>query len=166
MPPVAITVTGHVRAPIQDAFRFVTAEDVLPKVLLGYGPVSGVASISGNTGPWDISGSVRTVHLKNGDTAHEEVTDYQAPSYFAYRVSNFSFALKHIATQGRGQWWFTPEDGGTHVKWTYTFTARSAFTQPLLRVFALLLWRGYMQVAMRETKTQLERPRLTVRMTP
>lgn len=162
MPYVAVTVTGRVSAPVQDAFRFVTAEDVLPKVLLGYGPVPGVASTSGNTGPWDVPGSVRTVHLKNGDTAREEVTDYSAPDYFAYRVSDFSFALKHIATQGWGQWWFTPDEGGTHVTWTYTFTARSALTQPLLRMFALLLWRGYMQVAMRETNMHLEGRRAAV----
>lgn len=153
---VAVTVRGRVRAPIQDVFHFVVAEDVLPKVLLGYGPVPGVVATSGNTGPWDVPGSMRTIHLKNGDTAREQVTDFQPPSYFAYRVSDFTFVLKHLATQGRGQWWFTSGEGGTHVKWTYTFMARSAFTQPFLRIFALLLWRGYMRVAIRETKAQLE----------
>lgn len=156
MAHIAVTVTERVRAPVHNVFNFVVAEDVLPKILLGYGPVPGVTATSGNTGPWDVPGSARTVHLKGGDTAKEQVTDFEAPSYFAYRVTDFTFALKHFATQGRGQWWFTPTEGGTQVKWTYTFTARSRLTQPILAVFARLLWRGYMRVAMRETRTQLE----------
>ena len=44
------------------AETFVTAEDVLPKVLTGYGLLPAVVRTSGNTGPWDHPQSVRTVH--------------------------------------------------------------------------------------------------------
>ena len=156
MPHVTITLTDHVRVPVQDVFRFVTAKDVLPKILLGYGPLPGVVSTSGNTGPWHVPGSFRMVHLKNGSSAREELTDYQPPSYFAYQTSDFTSVLKYVVSQGRGQWWFTPDERGTRVKWTYTFTARSRFTRPVLVIFVSLLWRGYMRGAMREIKAQTE----------
>lgn len=59
MPRVTITLTDHVRVSVQDVFRFVTAKDVLPKILLGYGPLPGVVSTSENTGPWHVPGSSR-----------------------------------------------------------------------------------------------------------
>lgn len=156
MPRVTITLTTHVRAPVRDVFRFVTAKDVLPKILLGYGPLPGVASTSENIGAWHLPGSFRMVHLKNGSSAREEVTDYQPFSYFAYRTSDFTSVLKYVVSQGRGQWWFTPDEQATRVKWRYTFTARSRFTQPALTIFVSLLWRGYMRGALREIKAQTE----------
>jgi len=156
MSHVTITLTNQVRAPVQAVFGFVTAKDVLPKILLGYGPLPGVASTSENIGPWHIPGSFRMVYLKNGSSAREELTDYQPFSYFAYRTSDFTSVLKYVVSQGRGQWWFTPDEQATRVKWTYTFTARSRFTQPVLMVFVLLLWRGYMRGALREIKAQTE----------
>lgn len=162
MPRVKITLTDHVRVPVQDVFRFVTAKDVLPKILLGYGPLPGVVSTSENTGPWHVPGSYRMVHLKNGSSAREELTDYQPPTYFAYRTSDFTSVLKYVVSQGRGQWWFSPDEQGTRVKWTYTFTARSRFTQAVLMVFVLLLWRGYMRGALREIKAQTEQQQTVV----
>lgn len=156
MPRVTITLASHVHAPVQDVFKFVTAKDVLPKILLGYGPLPGVVSTSGNTGLWDVPGSFRIVHLKNGSSAREELTDHQPPTYFAYRTSDFNSVLKYVVSQGRGQWWFTPDEQGTRVKWTYTFTARSWLTKPVLIVFVPLLWRGYMRGAMHQIKAQTE----------
>lgn len=156
MPRVTITLTNHVRVPVQDVFQFVTAKDVLPKILLGYGPLPGVASTSRNTGPWHVPGSYRMVHLRNGSSAREELTDYQPPSYFAYRTSDFTSVLKYVVSQGRGQWRFTPDEQGTSIRWMYTFTARSRFTRPVLMIFVSLLWRGYMRGALREIKAQTE----------
>lgn len=156
MSRVTITLTMHARAPVQDVFQFVTAKDVLPKILLGYGPLPGVMSASESTGPWDVPGSFRMVRLKDGSSAREELTDHQPPTYFAYRTSDFTSVLKYVASQGRGQWWFTPDEQDTRVKWTYTFTARSRFAQPVLMAFVSLLWRGYMRGALREIKAQTE----------
>jgi hypothetical protein len=92
-------------------FDFVAAEDVLPKILTGYGLVPGVASTSDISGPWDRPRSHRIVHLLDGSTVNEGVTAYDRPSYFAYRVSNPSFALKHLMTEARGQFWFASAKG-------------------------------------------------------
>lgn len=102
------------------------------------------------------------VHLKNGSSAREELTDYQPPTYFAYRTSDFTSVLKYVVSQGRGQWWFSPDEQGTRVRWTYTFMARSRFTQAVLMVFVSLLWRGYMRGALREIKAQTEQQQTVV----
>lgn len=158
MPRVTTTLTAYVRAPVQTVFSFITAYDVLPKILLGYGPIPGVASADGNTERWHTPGSFRTVYLKNGSSAREEVTDHQPPTYFAYRTSAFTSVLRYLVSEGRGQWRFAAQEQATQVTWTYTFTARTWFTKPALKVFVWLWWRGYMGGALRELKAQTEAP--------
>ena len=114
-------------AGAQQVFNFVVAEDVLPKVLTGYGLLPAVVGTSGNTDQWDRPGSVRTVHLADGTTAREEVTDYESGRYFAYRTSDYTFALRHLAAFAEGQWWFKSDANGTAVRWTYTFQAKNWF---------------------------------------
>ncbi len=148
---ITATVEAEMDATVARVFDFVVAEDVLPRVLTGYGLVPAVVGTSGNTGPWDIPGSVRTVHLKGGDTAQEEVTEWVRPSYFAYRVSKFTFALKHLATEGRGQWWVEPRNGRTHVRWTYTFIPKGPVSALMLHLFVRMQWAGYMRVCLQNT---------------
>ncbi|WP_174243263.1 SRPBCC family protein, partial [Beijerinckia sp. L45] len=93
--------------------------------------------------------SDRTVHLTDGSTAHEQVTDYDRPSYFAYRVSEPSFSLRYLMIDAVGEWWFTPGKGGTHVRWTYTFHARGMFTKLPLAMFGSTQWSGYMDVCLK-----------------
>lgn len=148
---ITATVEADIDATVARVFDFSVAEDVLPKVLTGYGLVPGVVGTSGHTGAWDVPGSSRAVHLKGGDTAREEVTEWVRPSYFAYRVSDFTFALKHLATEGRGQWWFEERNGRTHARWTYTFTPKGPVSAVVLRLFVRTQWAGYMRVCMQNT---------------
>ena len=149
---VAATMDTDIAAPIQRVFDFVAAEDVLPKVLTGYGMLPAVVRTSGNTGPWDTPGSSRTVHLADSTTSREEVTDYARPEYFAYRTSNYTFALKYLATSAEGQWWFEERQGQTHIRWTYTFTANGAITAIPLWFFVRLQWAGYMRACLENTR--------------
>ena len=80
------------------------------------------------------------------------MTDFRRPHYFAYRVSQFTFALQRLATEGRGQWRFTGAADGTKVEWIYAFTARSPLAYPPLLVFAQWWWRGFMRVGLRASK--------------
>jgi hypothetical protein len=139
---VAATMQTNINAPIEAVFDFVAAEEVLPKVLTGYGLLPKVVRTSGNTGPWDKPGSSRTVHLADGTTSREEVTDYKRPGYFAYRTSNYTFALRYLANSAEGQWWFDESQGQTHIRWTYTFTANGAVTAILLSLFVKSQWAG------------------------
>lgn len=153
-----MTLTTEVPAPRSDVFDFVVAEDVLPKVLLGYGPLPPVVGTSERTGPWDRVGSERTVHVRGGDSTRERVTAFDPPEHFAYRVSDFSHALRHLASEGRGEWWFEERPGSTVVRWTYAFEARSRLALPPLLAFVRILWRGYMRVALEEVRRQVGRP--------
>jgi Polyketide cyclase / dehydrase and lipid transport len=148
--PLKVAVTREVFIPraIREVFDFVAAEDVLPKILTGYGLVPGVALTSDISGPWDRPGSHRVVHLVDGSTAKEGVTHYQRPSYFAYRVSDPSFSLKYLMTEARGQFWFESAPGGTRVKWTYTFQARNLLAKLPLTLFLKTQWKGYMDVCL------------------
>lgn len=145
---VAVTLERFIPGNIGDVFDFIAAQDVLPKILTGYGLVPGVASTSDVSGPWDRPGSTRTVHLLDGSTVREGITHYDRPAFFAYRISNPSFSLKHLMSHACGQWWFVAVDGGTQAKWTYTFHARSGLAAIPLRLFAGTQWKGYMKVCL------------------
>ena len=147
----------EIKAPVEAIFDFVAAEDVLPKVLTGYGLLPAVVGTSGNTGPWDKPGSTRTVHLADKTTSREQVTDYRRPGYFAYRTSDYTFALKYLATSAVGQWWFEEGGGQTRVRWTYTFTAKGTVTAILLWLFVRSQWTGYMRVCLDNTRRHFDR---------
>jgi hypothetical protein len=57
----------------------------------------------------------------------------------------------------RGQWWFTDEGGGTHVKWTYAVDSRSGLGGLLLIPAVHILWRRYMQAAVAAIKLRAEK---------
>lgn len=153
---VVTTLHTAISAPIGAVFDFVAAEDVLPRVLTGYGLLPAVDFTSGNTGPWDRPGSSRTVHLADKTTSREEVTAYRRPGYFAYRTSDYTFALKYLARSADGQWWFDESGRQTNVRWTYTFEARGPITALLLQVFARFQWAGYMRVCLQNTHAHFD----------
>lgn len=60
-------------------------------------------------------------------TVRQQVTHFNKPGYFAYRVWEFGNPIIHaLATSARSEWTFTAAPGGTHVSWTYTVTAKNA----------------------------------------
>jgi len=135
-------------------FDFVAAEDVLPKVLTGYGLLPGVVRTSGTTRPWDQPGAVRNVHLADGTTACEQVTAYERLRYFAYRTSEYTFAQRYLANFAEGQWWFENEGSGTQVRWTCTVHAKSWLTSVPLAQFFRTQWVGYMRTCIRHVQHQ------------
>ena len=143
---VPVTREAIIPGPIRDVFDFVAAEDVLPKVLTGYGLVPGVGHTSDITGPWSEPGSRRIVHLLDGSTVHEGLTRYDRPRYFAYCVSDPSFALRHLMIDAKGEWWFTETDEGSRALWTYTFRAKNRLAKLPLGLFVGTQWKGYMDV--------------------
>jgi hypothetical protein len=151
---IGATLDVHIAAAEAPVFDFVAAEDVLPKVLTGYGLLPGVVRTSGNTGPWDQPGSARTVHLADGNTAREQVTAYEQPVYFAYRTSDYTFALRYLANSAEGQWWFKKDGSGTQVRWTYTFRGKNWLASIPLALFVQTQWVGYMRTCLRNVERQ------------
>jgi hypothetical protein len=139
-------------SPVQ-VFDFIAAEDVLPKVLTGYGPLPAVVRTAEHTGPWDKPGSARLIYLADGSTVREQVTHYDASKYFAYRVWDFGNPIiKALAKEARGEWTFTAHPQGTQVNWTYTFTAKNNLTALPLSGITQVLWRGYMNVCLENSQ--------------
>jgi hypothetical protein len=145
MTTISSTVTARVAAPRAALFDWFIPIP-LPRILLKYGPIPSVTSTTGQTGPWDVVGNSRVVHLADGHTARESVTGYQRSSYFAYRVSDFDNFLGRLATDAGGRWWFTDgPNGSTDITWTYTFNARNRLAGITLLPIVKIFWRGYMR---------------------
>jgi len=161
MPNVATTVESTIAAPRQAFFAWLVPGvfyNQLETVLRDAAGLPGVASTSGTTGPWDVAGSTRIVHLTDGTQVRETVKVATAPDYFAYQLTEFSSRLVGglVRTAG-GQWWFTDDGHGTHVKWTYTAEARSGLAMILLFPVIKILWHRYMAAAVAVTKARAER---------
>ncbi|MFX0202182.1 MAG: SRPBCC family protein [Candidatus Hodarchaeota archaeon] len=155
MPQISTTVLCTINLPRPLLFEwFIPIQ--LADILLGYGPLPAVVKTSRQSGAWDKPGSNRTVHLADGNTAFEEVTVCERPSYFAYRVSKFTNVIRFFARDATGQWWFEEKGRKTYVKWKYTFYAYNAFTALLLFPIVQLFWNGYMRVGMKTTKQLAE----------
>jgi hypothetical protein len=130
-------------------FAFIVAEDVLPKVLTGYGPLPAVLGTSAHTGPWDTPGSARLIHLADGSSVREQISAFTPPRHFAYRVWDFGNPIiRTLATEAHGEWHFAPAPGGTLVTWTYTFSAKNAAAAVPLTAITQTLWRGYMNTCL------------------
>jgi hypothetical protein len=115
-----------------------------------------VAGSIDQTGAWDAAGQSRTILLSDGSRAHEKLTNYSRPQHFSYIVSGFTGMLRFLTLRARGEWHFEEHSGGTSVRWSYTFEARSVFTFPLLFAVVRPLWQAYMRKALREALAQLE----------
>ena len=86
----------------------------LETVLRDEAGLPGVTRTTGTTGPWDVAGSTRIVHLSDGTTCRETVKVATAPDYFAYRLTEFSSRMiGRLVQEANGQWWFTDEGSGT-----------------------------------------------------
>lgn len=155
---VSITRTALLPAPIEVAFDFIAAEDVLPKILTGYGPLPAISHTSDLTGPWSVVGSRRVNHLASGHTLREEVMLYDRSRSFGYRIWDFNHpVLRLLASGARGHWTFESVPGGTRVTWTYTFVATCGFAALPLSSMTQLLWRGYMDVCLENSARLLSK---------
>ena len=150
---VTITRQAVIPGSPDAVFNFIAAEDVLPKVLTGYGPLPAVVKTSENTGPWTVVGSARLIQLADNTTVREQLTRYEPSKRFAYRVWDFGNPIiDTLATGARGEWVFSPAPGGTLVTWTYTFSAKNAAAALPLSGITQILWRGYMDVCLENSK--------------
>jgi hypothetical protein len=146
MNDVAVTRYLTLRVGVERAFDVVSAEDVLPSVLKRFGPIPAVKATADLSGPWRTPGASRTVLLSDGGSVHEELTDYERPAYFAYRVTGFPPPFGRLVRSARGRWWFAGDESRTLIRWTYSFEPATSGLP--LWLAAHVLWRGSMRRAM------------------
>lgn len=161
MARVATTVTATIGAPRKAFYAWLVPgvfSNQLESVLRDEAGLPGVTRTTGTTGPWDVAGSTRIVHLSDGTTCRETVKTATAPDYFAYRLTDFSSRMVgRLVSEATGQWWFTDDGAGTHARWTYTAESRSIFALPILFPVIRILWHRYMTSAMKQIKTRAEK---------
>ncbi len=156
---VSTKVAFDIAAPLETVFDFEVDEGVLLKVLKKYGPIPAVARTHVLAGPWGRPGANRTISFTDGSTLHEEITDFQRPGYFAYRISEFhGNTLEHLATSATGCWTFETIEGKTHIEWIYSFEPKSWLARPVLSAFAHTYYHGFMKQALRLSRAALEGP--------
>ena len=157
---VSSTVTAEIRAPVAEVFRYVVDEGTPARDLRSYGLAPGVrGDVKLTEGGWDHVGARRVVVLDGGATLHEEIEALDPPRGFAYRVSDFSFSMKDLATEGRGYWELAPTEHGTRVTWTYVFKATSCPAQPVLRAAVAAFFHPYMERGLASIQKHVEDPR-------
>ena len=161
MPKVATTVIATIAAPRKALWTWLVPGvffNQLDSVLRDEAGLPGVTKTTGTTGPWDVAGSTRIVHLSDETFVRETVKVATGPDYFAYRLTEFSSrVIGMLVQEAGGQWWFTDEGSGTHVKWTYTAEARNWLAMPILFPVIRVLWNRYMQTSMRLIKGRAEK---------
>lgn len=140
---VAVTVQTRSTLSPEDAFRLNVPID-LSVVFKGWGPFPGVRGVKNQTGAWDGVGQSRQPNLTDGSTAFERLTEYTAPSSFAYEVTGFTNVLRRLIQGIRGEWTFTPDGDGTLIRWTYEFKPLPG-RMFLVRRMVAPLWKQYMQ---------------------
>ena len=161
MAKVATTVISSIAAPRTPFYAWLIPGvfyNELETVLRDEAGFPGVTRTTGTTGPWDVAGSTRIVHLSDETTCRETVKVATAPDYFAYRLTEFSSRMiGMLVREANGQWWFTDDGSGTKAKWTYTAEGRSALVMPILIPVIRILWHRYMSAAMKKIKARAEK---------
>ncbi len=147
---VSITLETVYTRDIETVFGQISPEDILPKVLTGFGPIPAVVGTTGHEGTWGEPGAFRIVLLADGSTTKEQLIQFKQPEYFSYDVWDFNNPIiKTLADRGaKGEWRFTTVEGGTKVQWTYTFYTSNPLSKAALYLMVDLFWRGYMQVCL------------------
>lgn len=155
----AIIAEAHVSIdkPLQWVFEQVVPID-LTTIFRGHWPLPAVVAVREQSGAWDQADQTRTVVLADGATARERLLVVTPPSYFSYRIGEFTGVLGMLADYAHGQWWFESDGSGerTSIRWRYEFFARSGWASLILKAIVALAWKAYMAEALALTKSILE----------
>lgn len=154
----SISITRSLTLPVSAnlAFELITADDVLPKVLTGYGPLPAVEKTSGYSDNWNSPGVRRTVHLSDGSSLTETITKIDDNRFYSYEISDFNHPiLKRLAKKGIGRWNFENTNEGVKIDWTYEFISVNRFSAIPLWMMTRTLWKGYMDVCLNNIEEQL-----------
>jgi hypothetical protein len=109
-----------------------------------FGPLPAVIEVRDQSGEWNAVGRTRTLMLSDGGHVIETITDAESPEFFAYELSDFQKLLGTLVSGARAEWRFEPRQGGSLVRWKYTFFARPARGW-IVWLIVRLWWARYMR---------------------
>jgi hypothetical protein len=161
MAKVSTTVVLFIAAPRKPFYKWLVPGvfyNQLESVLKDAAFLAGVSKTTDTTGPWDVPGSTRIVHLTDGTTVRETVTKATTPDYFSYRLTEFSSSMvRGLVKEAAGQWWFTDNGSGLQAKWMYTAESKNGLATVLLYPVIKILWNRFMKAAIKNVKERAEK---------
>jgi len=123
-----------------------------------FGPLPAVVDVVGQPGDWDAVDKSRTLILSDGGSVVETLTDVNPYEYFAYNLTDFQGLFGVLVAGARAEWDFWAENGGTVIRWSYSFRARRG-AGPIVALIVKLFWGRYMKsvlpVIVQETERQV-----------
>ena len=134
---VFATVIAH---PLPDLFRH--RHVVMPPI----------KATSGESGTWgDHVGQTRTIHLADGGSLQERLTELGPPAHFGYEISQIRGPMKPLVSRAEGRWSFVASGEGTSVTWEWTLHTTNEVNDRLLPVIGVF-WHGYAKKALAEVE--------------
>lgn len=156
MRSVSVAVKITVAASRETAFNVAVSID--PRRLVQqFGPLPAIIGGDGHEAPWRRVGQRRRHLLSDETSVNEELTLYEPPNRFAYRVTEFTGPFAALAQEATGAWSFmATTDSRTMIIWRYDFMPNSSAAAPALYLIAKLFWPGYLNAALRRVKDHAE----------
>jgi uncharacterized protein YndB with AHSA1/START domain len=152
-----ITVDASVQVPHppRRVYDFAVACDNLARFLGPLGPVPGVTAIDMLDGALPAAGARRRVSMTDGASLVEDILELTPPARHRYRWTGGPrppFSL--LVRSGEGDWTFSPDTGGTAVRWTYRFVLTTPLVYPFA-LLAMLAFRRWMQASLERMRTMI-----------
>ncbi|CAN5299729.1 hypothetical protein BH11ACT3_BH11ACT3_13880 [soil metagenome] len=121
-----------------------------------FGPIPATLSVSDQTGAWDGVGQTRTLHLSDGSTVVETTKEVDAPRRFAYQLTNFTKLFGALVAKADAEWDFDAAEGGTRIRWTYTFHGKPGRGW-MVALIIKLAWAPYMREVLPKLVDEVKR---------
>lgn len=150
------TISIEIEADREKVFTITVPID-LPSIFKASGLIPAVIATNPPTGsPWNVPGLERQVLLADGNRVREKLLQVEFPSYFCYKVFDFTNFIGWFALSAIGEWQFKPNEKGTQVTWTYTFCSKNPLFKPLLVAIVEVPFHNYMKQALLTLKARIE----------
>jgi len=121
-----------------------------------FGPIPTIREVTDQDGEWATVGQTRTIHLADGGSMREELTDVSAPMSFGYRISGIRGPMRPLVAEAEGRWDFAADGDGTRVTWTWRLHPTNVATGLLMPGFAWC-WRRYAALALERVEQVVTR---------
>jgi hypothetical protein len=109
-----------------------------------FGPLPAVIDVEDQPPTWNCVGFTRTLKLSDGGSVREHITESDRGVFFGYDLTDFQKLFGHLVSGARAEWTFTPDAGGTRIRWTYAFHPLPG-RAPIVKLIVALFWAPYMR---------------------
>ncbi|WP_147430184.1 SRPBCC family protein [Frondihabitans australicus] len=142
---------GDTLAPLDLAWRVGT-----PLTPVGfypaYGPIPATVEVRDQTGGWDSPGQTRQLMLSDGGWVIEHLARIEPArgprntGRFEYDLTDFQRVFGRLVSGAHASWEYSATNTGTHIRWTYSFTALpNPAAAVALTAIVRLAWAPYMR---------------------